>query len=146
MQPPAAASVRADRMWFRRSLRVSMVPKYLFIPLPDEISEFWARCCDLTLVGRSIVEMNRQKKNVSGVLPSLEDGRSYCGGGDGGERVKLTDGLRVRIMAHDEPIRFEANTLVVPAHNKKQQLEFDSIVFASKERATIIGRRMLTTT
>ncbi len=81
-------------------------------------------------------------------FPPLRDGRSYCGGGGdgGGERVKLTDGLRVRIMAHDEPIRFEANTLVVPAHNKKQQLEFDSIVFASKERATIIGRRMLTTT
>ena len=78
-------------------------------------------------------------------FPPLRVGRSYRGGG-GAERVKLTDGLRVRIMAHDEPIRFEANTLVVPAHNKKQQLEFDSIVFASKERATIIGRRMLTTT
>jgi hypothetical protein len=64
-------------------------------------------------------------------FPPLRDGRSYCGGGGGGggERVKLTDGLRVRVMAHDEPIRFEANTLVVPAHNKKHQLEFDSIVF-----------------
>ena len=75
MQPPAAASVRADRMWFRRSLRVSMVPKYLFIPLPDEISELFPV-----------------------FFPPLRDGRSYCGGG--GERVKLMDGLRVRIMAH----------------------------------------------
>ena len=77
--------------------------------------------------------MNRQKKMFPVFFPPLRDGRSYCGGGGGGggggERVKLTDGLRVRIMAHDEPIRFEANTLVVPAHNKKQQLEFDSIIF-----------------
>ena len=43
---------------------ISLALKSLFDPLPEEISEFWERCCDLTLIGRSIVAigMNRQRK------------------------------------------------------------------------------------
>ena len=103
---------------------ISLALKSLFDPLPDEISEFWERCCDLTLVGRSIVaiENNRQRKFFPVFCSPLRGG-SFSRG----DRVKLTDGLRVRIMAPDEPIRFEANTLVVPAD--KKQPGFDSIVF-----------------
>jgi hypothetical protein len=99
---------------------ISLALKSLFDHLPDKISEFWERCCDLTLVGRSIVaiEKNRRRKFFP-VFGSPLRGR--------GDRVKLTDGLRVRIMAPNEPIRFEANTLVVPAD--KKQPGFDSIVF-----------------
>ena len=98
---------------------ISLALKSLFDPLPEEISEFWERCCDLTLIGRSIVAigMNRQRE----FFPV------FCSPLRGDDRVKLTDGLRVRIMAPDEPIRFEANTLVVPAD--KKQPGFDSIVF-----------------
>ena len=98
---------------------ISLALKSLFDPLPEEISEFWERCCDLALIGRYIVAigMNRQRK----FFPV------FCSLLRGGDRVKLTDGLRVRFMAPDEPIRFEANTLVVPAD--KKQPGFDSIVF-----------------
>eukprot|EP01036_Dinobryon_divergens_P023908 gene23908-32306_t len=103
---------------------ISLALKSLFNPLPEEISEFWERCCDLTLVGRSIVAIgkNRQRKFFPVFCSPLRGG-SFSRG----DRVKLTDGLRVRIMAPDEPIRFEANTLVVPAD--KEQPGFGSIVF-----------------
>jgi hypothetical protein len=103
---------------------ISLALKSLFVPLPDEISEFWERCCDLTLVGRAIVaiEKNRLRKFFPVFCSPLRGG-SFSRG----DRVKLTDGLRVRIMAPGDPIRFEANTLVVPAD--KKQPGFDSIVF-----------------
>jgi hypothetical protein len=106
---------------------ISLALKSLFDPLPDKISEFWERCCDLTLVGRSIVaiEKNRLRKFFPVFCSPLRGG-SFSRG----DRVKLTDGLRVRIMAPGDPIRFEANTLVVPAD--KKQPGFDSIVFGTQ--------------
>jgi hypothetical protein len=43
---------------------ISLALRSLFDPLPEEICEFWKRCCDLALIGRYIVAigMNRQSK------------------------------------------------------------------------------------
>ena len=125
---------------------ISLALKSLFVPLPDESSEFWERCCDLTLVGRSIVaiETNSMKAMFPVFGSPLRNGRSFRG-----DRVELTDGLRVCVMAPDEPIRFEANTLVVLADKKQPSLASNRlwglIQSSLASKGTTIGTHMLTT-
>jgi len=89
--------------------------KSLFNPLPDDISGLWERCCDLTLVGRSIVS---KFKNMFPVFSS--PCKEAC------DLIYLTDALRVRIIAAGEPIQWVANTLVPVV---KSQAGFDSLIF-----------------
>jgi len=94
---------------------ISLALKYLLCPLPNDISQLWERCCDLTLVGRS---MSRRRFPVFCAPTSKRSS----------ENIFLTDALRVRIMTTGElPIPFEANTLVVPAD--LSQAGFDSLIF-----------------
>ena len=103
----------------KKSGSISLAVKSLFDPFPDNLSEIWERCCDLTLVGRSIVAVEVYD------FPVFSPSRQTH------PPIKLTDQLRVRIMTPGKTMHFEANTLVVPVD--KNQPGFDSLVFGFRE-------------